>query len=191
MQEEITKKTCPVWMGYGLNANIRKIIHNPSKMLGKFIEPGMTVADIGTGMGYMTLPMAEMAGEQGKVIAVDVQETMLSKVEANATLRNLTDRIDFVQCKQESLMLGNYHKSIDFTLMFMMVHEVSNKKQLFHDIGDALKPGGLLMISEPAFHVSKENFKDTVDIALSEGFEVSGLEQHVNICRTVILRKTN
>ena len=188
MQKEMTEKTCPVWLGYGLNANIRKIIHNPNQMLGKFIEPGMTVADIGTGMGYMTLPMAEMVGNQGKVIAVDIQEKMLSKVKGIAQRRQLEDRIDMVLSKQENLMLENYHESIDFALMFMMVHEVRNKKQLFGDIGKALKPGGLLMISEPIFHVREENFKETIDVALSIGFEISELEQHVKICRTVILR---
>ena len=191
MQKEMTEKTCPVWLGYGLNAKIRKIIHDPKKMLGKFIEPEMTVADIGTGMGYMTLPMAEMVGNQGKVIAVDIQEKMLSKVEEIAGHRQLRDRIDIVQSKQENLMLENYQGSIDFALMFMMAHEVSNKQQLFNDIGKALKPGGLLMISEPVFHVSEENFKETIDVALGIGFEISGLEQHVNICRTVILRKLN
>ena len=189
MQKEMTEKTCPVWLGYGLNAKVRKIVHNPNKMLGKFIEPGMAVADIGTGMGYMTLPMAEMVGSQGKVIAVDIQKEMLSKVEEFAERRQLRDRIDIVQSKQENLMLENYQESIDFVLMFMMVHEVSNKKQLFSDIGKALKPGGLLMVSEPVFHVSKEDFSETIDVALNVGFENSGLEQHVNICRTIILRK--
>ena len=191
MQEDITKKTCPVWLGYGLNANVRKIIHNPTKMLGKFIELGMMVADIGTGMGYMTLPMAEMVGSQGKVIAVDIQEEMLLKMNEIALHRQLSDRIDIVQSKQENLMLENYHESIDFALMFMMVHEVSNKHQLFCDVEKALKPGGLLMVAEPIFHVSEKNFKETIDIALAIGFEISEYEQHVNICRTILLRKEN
>lgn len=80
MNEQKTKKTCPVWVGYGLNTRMRKLIHNPNKLVGKYIKPGMKVADIGTGMGFMTLPMAEMVGDHGKVIAVDIQEKMLSKV---------------------------------------------------------------------------------------------------------------
>ena len=191
MNNEITIKTCPIWMGYGLNANIRKIIHNPDKMLKNHIEPGMTVADIGTGMGYMTLPMAGMVGDQGKVIAVDVQEKMLSKVKEIAQRKNISNIIDAVQCKQEDLMLSKYKESIDFALMFMMVHEVSNKRKLFDDIEKAIKPGGLLMIAEPVFHVSEQNFKQTIDMALSAGFNISEQEQHINICRTIILRKPN
>ena len=191
MKEEMTNKTCPVWMGYGLNTRIRKLIHNPNKMLGKFIDPGMTVADIGTGMGYMTLPMAEMVGAQGKVIGVDIQEKMLSKVREIALRTNVLDRIDTVKCKQDSLMLEKYSDSIDFALMFMMVHEVSDKQRLFNDIEKALKPKGLLMIAEPVVHVSEQDFNQTIDIALSTGFKVSEHEHHINICRTVILRKTN
>ena len=188
MEKEITKKTCPVWLGYGLNANIRRIIHNPNKILGKYIEPGMTVADIGTGMGYMTLPMAEMVGDQGKVIGVDIQEKMLSKVREIALRRNVAGRIDMVQCKQDGLMLTEYQKSIDFALMFMMVHEVSNKQQLFSDIKEALKPDGLLLLAEPVVHVSEQNFEDTIDIALNAGFEIPEHAPHINICRTVMLR---
>ena len=189
MNKQTNRKTCPVWLGYGLNASMRKIIHNPKKIVGKYIKPRMTVADIGTGMGYMTLPMAKMVGSQGKVVGVDIQEGMLGKVMRIAKQKRLNHRIEPVLCQQTSLMLDRYENEIDFALMFMMVHEVDNKQKLFVDINQALKPKGLLMIAEPKIHVSKKNFTETVDIALKAGFKVSGIKQKVNICRTIILEK--
>ena len=189
MSKQTNRKTCPVWLGYGLNVNIRKIIHNPTKMVGKYIKPGTIVADIGTGMGYMTLPMAKMVGVNGKVLGVDIQEGMLAKVMSIAKSQKLDDRIEPIICKQNSLMLNEYEDTIGFALMFMMVHEVSDKQKLFADISGAMKVGGLLLIAEPKVHVGQKNFDETVAIALKAGFKVSIQKQKVNICRTIILEK--
>lgn len=86
-------------------------------------------------------------------------------------------------------MLEQYHDAIDFVLMFMMVHEVNNKQQLFADIEKVLKPNGLLLIAEPVFHVSKKNFSDTINIALKTGLKLLKHKQYISICRTVIFSK--
>ena len=189
MNNENTKETCPVWIGYGLKSGIRKLIHNPKKILKKFIEPNMVVADIGTGMGFMTIPMAKMVGESGEVFAIDIQEKMLLEVKKTANKNNIGTRILPIKCKQESLMLEKHNDTIDFALMFMIVHEAKNKEKLLTDIFKALKPGGLLMISEPIIHVSKKCFDNTIEIATNIGFKVSNLKQTVAICRTIILQK--
>src|SRR5205085_4673993 len=46
----------------------------PSKLLRLLkLKPGMTLADIGAGSGYLTFPMARMVAPGGKVYAVDIQ----------------------------------------------------------------------------------------------------------------------
>ena len=189
MDKQTTMKTCPVWLGYGLNTKIRKIIHNPTKIVGEYVKQDMVVADIGTGMGYMTIPMAQMVGEQGKVIAVDIQKGMLDRVHMLASHQGVVDRIENVLCRKDNLMLEDYADTIAFALMFMMVHEVSDKQQLFIDIGKGLMKGSLLLIAEPKIHVSKKNFEETTEIALRCGFKVSDKQQKVNLCRTIILEK--
>ena len=41
------------------------------------VKPGDTVCDMGCGNGFYTLELAELVGERGKVIAVDIQREML------------------------------------------------------------------------------------------------------------------
>ncbi|TMC12248.1 MAG: methyltransferase domain-containing protein, partial [Chloroflexi bacterium] len=56
------------------------------------IEPGMRVVDVGCGPGRLALPAARAAGDQGEVLAVDLQRAMLDIVErraAAAGLRNV------------------------------------------------------------------------------------------------------
>ena len=43
--------------------------------------PGMKIMDIGCGPGFFTLPMAELTGKDGLVIAVDIQDEMLKMSE--------------------------------------------------------------------------------------------------------------
>jgi ubiquinone/menaquinone biosynthesis C-methylase UbiE len=51
----------------------------PAEVLGAMaLHPGDTIADVGAGTGYFSLPLAQAVGPQGKVYAVDAQEEMLS-----------------------------------------------------------------------------------------------------------------
>jgi cyclopropane fatty-acyl-phospholipid synthase-like methyltransferase len=54
-------------MPFTLDENpIRRLLHNPEKILGPYVKPGMTVMDVGCGMGFCSIAMAKMVGEDGK-----------------------------------------------------------------------------------------------------------------------------
>jgi len=55
-------------------------MHNPVRMLGTFIRPGMIVIDYGSAMGYFSIPLAKMVGNQGTVFCFDIQRKMLEKL---------------------------------------------------------------------------------------------------------------
>ena len=72
---------CPWWVGHLLMCPLRRWVDNPEKLLSPYVKAGMTVLDIGAGMGYFSIPAARMVGAGGrKVIAVDSQEKMLSNL---------------------------------------------------------------------------------------------------------------
>ncbi len=48
------------------------------------LKPGMTVADIGAGVGYFSVKMARKVGPDGIVYATDIQPKMLEYLEAYA-----------------------------------------------------------------------------------------------------------
>ena len=43
---------------------VRRGVHNPDRIMGRYIEEGQTVLDLGCGPGMFSLAMAKMVGEE-------------------------------------------------------------------------------------------------------------------------------
>jgi ubiquinone/menaquinone biosynthesis C-methylase UbiE len=160
---------CPPWVGRLLLSPLRKIVENPRKILGPFIREGMVVLEPGCAMGYFTLPLARMVGREGRVIAVDIQPKMLASLEKRARKAGLVDRIDIRRAGHDSLGVADLAGAADFCSVIHMAHEVPDQDRLFHEIANALKPGGRLLVIEPGWHVSEENFSVSLAAAGAAG----------------------
>ncbi len=74
---KIRQPTCPWWFLFTFDNPFRKIYQDPFTILTPYLKNGDTAVDLGCGMGYFSIPMAELVGDRGKVVAVDLQERML------------------------------------------------------------------------------------------------------------------
>ena len=149
---------------------------------------GMKVLDIGSGMGYFSLPMACMVGEKGKVICVDLQEKMLTKLKKRAARAGLNKTIETRLCPSESLGIDNLKGEIDFVLLFALVHEVPDVKNLFTEVFETLKSGGKVLVSEPKGHVTDNEMKETISFAEQSGFKVIEYP-NIKVSKSVLLLK--
>lgn len=163
---------CPVWIGYLLASPIRKLFHNPDRILGPYIRPGMTVVDVGCAMGFFTIPAARMVGEDGRVVAVDLQPEMLEKLTSRAVKAGVAGRIETRACSAESTGLQDMEGRADVVLAIAMVHETPDPERLIDELVRCLKPGGRLLIAEPSGHVSGEAFRGTLGLATKAGLEL-------------------
>ncbi len=179
---------CPVWVGYLLSNPIRKLFHNPQKILSPYVKNGMTVLDIGCAMGYFSIPLAHLVGSTGKVICIDVQKKMIHVLEKRLKKAGLSDRAIIRLSNNSSLNVDDFKEKIDFTLAFAVVHEVSDASKLFSEIIKTMKPSGRLLLAEPRFHVSKKDFNNTVSIAEKNSFKVTERPQ-ISLSHAVILEK--
>ena len=178
-------RVCPVERAGSLDNRIRRWLQNPQKILGAYIEEGMTVLDVGCGPGFFSIDMAQMVGESGRVIAADLQEGMLEKLRDKIKGTELEGRITLHKCEEGKTGVS---ENVDFILLFYVVHEVPNKEDFFNEIVNMLKTNGQIFIIEPPFHVSKIAFEETVRQAREAGLtEVE--RPKVFISKTAILKK--
>jgi len=182
---KIRQPTCPWWFLFTFDNPLRKIYQDPIKILSPYINVGDTVVDLGCGMGYFSIPMAELVGDSGKVIAADLQERMLAGLRGRAKKANLLGRIKTHRCAQDKVGIS---EESDFVLAFWMVHEVHNSRSFLDQIRVMLKAGGRLLIAEPYIHVSRNKFREIESQLNEAGFSRLG-SPAIGFSRSILVKK--
>ncbi len=180
-------QTCPWWLSFTFDNAFRRLIHDPVKILGKYVHPGDTALDVGCGMGYFTKCLADLVGPDGSVIAADLQEQMLRGVRRRAKRAGLEERIRYHRSQPEAIGVV---EPVNFALAFWMVHEVRHPQAFFREIYYLLKPEGKFLLVEPIIHVTKPAFERTISQAEAVGFRTT-VRPNIRTSRAVLLQKYN
>ena len=109
------------------------------------LKPGMVVADIGAGTGYLSRRMAPAVMPGGKVWAVDVQPEMISLLQAGAKRSGLTQIEARISAVNDVNLPAS---SVDLAVMVDVYHELSHPYEVMASILKALKPGGRIVFVE-------------------------------------------
>jgi SAM-dependent methyltransferase len=109
------------------------------------IRPGMVVAEVGAGVGYITVRLARRVGPTGKVYANDIQPEMLARLEDRVEAENLRN-VETVLGTQADPRLPAGR--LDMILMVDVYHELSQPQRMLREIRKALKKDGRLVLVE-------------------------------------------
>ena len=109
------------------------------------LQPGMVVADIGAGTGYLSRRMAQAVMPGGKVWAVDVQPEMISLLQAGVKRSGLT-QIEARLSSVDDVKLPA--SSVDLAIMVDVYHELAYPYEVMASLLKALKPGGRIVFVE-------------------------------------------
>jgi len=124
----------------------REAEEQPEKALDALnLKPGMVVADIGAGVGYMSLRMARRVGPAGKVYANDLQPPMLDLLRQNAAKAGIGNIVTVVGDVADPKLPAN---TIDLVLLVDVYHEFSQPQQMLRKIRETLKADGRLVLLE-------------------------------------------
>jgi len=138
-------------------------------------------------MGFFTLELARLVGPSGRVIAVDIQPQMIAGLRRRAHRAGLANRIDGRVVPSTSMRLDNLKGAVDFMFVCAVVHEMPGPGPFFNEAADALKPGGTLLLAEPAGHVDDAEFADELAAAAQASLVITS--HPLRSCRTALLRK--
>ena len=160
---------CPVWLLWLFEFdNPFTKTNRAAVIIGHLgLQPGMAVLDAGCGPGRLTIPLARAVGEHGRMTAMDIQSGMLRRVEGKAQAANLTN-IEYLNAGLGDGVLSP--DSYDRALLVTVLGEIPDREAALKEIFAALKPGGILSITELIFDPHFQRRSTVEHLTASTGF---------------------
>jgi ubiquinone/menaquinone biosynthesis C-methylase UbiE len=161
---------CPTWLGWMVEMDNPFTEVNRARVIVGLLDlaPGMKVLDAGCGPGRLTLPLAEAVGPQGEVTALDIQDGMLTRVRGKVQTAGLQN----VQFLRAGLGEGKLEKSYyDRAVLVTVLGEIPDQASAMKEIHAALKPGGILSVTEVIFDPHFQGRAAVLRLAEQVGFK--------------------
>lgn len=109
------------------------------------VQPGQTIADIGSGGGFFTILLSAQVGTHGKVYAVDTNKDFLEFITRQVTKQKITN-ITTVPATEHTIPLPAH--SIDLIFVRNVYHHLHNRIVYFSEAKQLLAPKGRVAIIE-------------------------------------------
>jgi len=157
------------------------------------VRKGMVVADVGAGVGYFSIRIANRVGPTGKVYANDVQPEMLTMLKERAAKAKVTNIIPVLGTESDPKLPA---KSMDLILLVDVYHEFSQPQIMLQKLRQAMKDDGVLVLLEfrkedPRIPIRTEHKMTVEEVkaeVIPEGFRLDKLlkdlpRQHIFVFR--------
>jgi len=128
-----------------MGSRARKWLMNPFKTL-QFanVKPAQTILEVGCGTGFFTIPIAQMIGDKGYLVAMDPSVGFLEEVTQKVEKANLTN-VRIVQ--KDALDTGLETASIDKALLLGVIpFPLLPLNRLLHEMHRVIKPEGTMAV---------------------------------------------
>jgi len=150
---------------------VRRRIQPPAKVVDWMnIENGMHVLEIGPGPGTFTIEASKRVGENGKVFAIDIQPSVISKLNGRLQRAKIANVIARVASAYELPFSNN---TFDRAFMIAVLAEIPDRKKALLEIKRVLRDDGLLAIGEFLLDPDYPHRRTVTNWCKDAGFELA------------------
>lgn len=119
----------------------------PSINISQFhIEPGMSVADLGCGIGAYTLEISKRVGSNGKVFALDVQKNLIEKLANECKQKDIHNVSAMWDDLDDANGIGLQDSSMDRIVIANALFQIDDIQKFALEVKRILKQKGLVLI---------------------------------------------
>lgn len=167
-------KPYPLWLSGLLDNAVTDKLSRTTLLIERAgVTEGMRVLDAGCGPGRLSIPLARRVGTGGIVVALDVQEGMLERVRRRAADQQLTNVRTLrsaleANVEAPELLAAN----IDRAFLVTVLGEVSDPEGAMRTLYSALKPGGVLSVTEVIIDPDYQTRREVQTLGRRVGFEI-------------------
>lgn len=129
------------------------------KELEQLVKPGMTVFDVGTGSGILSIISAKLGAKD--IQAVDYDDSVIKIVEENLAQNNVQDIVSVAQ----SDLMQNVHGKANLVIANIIADIII---RLFDQLDEHLEEDGTLLTSG----IIEDRIDDVIDAADAHGYQV-------------------
>lgn len=164
---------CPTFFAGALESPLMNWLISTQTTLDRIgLRPGQRVLEVGPGPGRLLIPAARRVLPGGEVIGLDIQPGMIERLKARAAQAGVSNLTPILGDATQSHFPPHYFDVIYFCTV---LGEIPDRAAALHQCQAALKPGGLLSITE-IFPDPHYQSRTTVQrLAESVGFQLQAI----------------
>jgi SAM-dependent methyltransferase len=132
----------PTWVAHEARQDIMLEPFDKVLLAAAAPQPGEHALDVGCGFGTTTLELARAVGERGRVMALDVSESMMARVRSRAAAEEITNVITRIGDAQTEVLPGGH---FDLAVSRYGVMFFDDPVAAFGNIRESLRPAGRLV----------------------------------------------
>ena len=137
---------CPTWLAGGLESPLMDRLAGTQTTLDRMgLQSGQRVLEVGPGPGRLLIPAARRVLPGGEVVGLDIQPGMIERLKTRAAQAGVTNLTTILgDATQPNVPAGSF----DVIYLCTVLGEIPDRKAALQQCYAALKPGGLLSITE-------------------------------------------
>jgi ubiquinone/menaquinone biosynthesis C-methylase UbiE len=137
---------CPTWLSSLLDSRWSDRLLGTQTTLDRIgLRPGQRVLEIGPGPGRLLIPAAKRVLPGGEAVGLDIQPGMIERLKAYATRAGVSNLTAILG---DAIKPNVPAECFDVVFLCTALGEIPNREAALRQSHTALKPGGVLSITE-------------------------------------------